>query len=116
MESGVSAATIILGLVGFLQVIFMFTVGRLFSTQDKIFKLIETNRKSCVEKIEKIEKDYRDEIKTLKRDNTTLLDNHYVTNGQLNTLEKELKGEIKNLTTSIEHLTAAINRTFKDNQ
>lgn len=102
------AQTIIVTLVGLIQVGFLFVFTRIFSTQDKLFSVVETNRKSCVEKIEKNADETKSDIKSLKKEHEELLDNHYVTTGQLTTLEEKLVGQMQKLGLSIEHLTLAI--------
>ena len=102
------AQTIILILVGILQIVVMFILKRLFDTQDKLFSAIYENDKNCRDKIEKESEEGRRERELMKTEYTALLDKHYVTVGQLNTLEEKLIGQIKNLSISIEHLTEAI--------
>ena len=104
METG----TVILGLMGFLQVIFMFMVSRAFNTLDKLHTKIETNETQLRNKIDKNADEAKEDREKLKAEHTHLLENHYVTTGQLNTLEEKLIGQIRNLATSIEHLTDAI--------
>ncbi len=99
MNATVEASSIILGLLGFLQVIFMFTLARIFFSMDKLFSLIDSTRAETKKDLEKV-----------KTEHTALLETHYVTTGQLNTLEEKLIGQIKSLSTSLNHLTNAINR------
>ncbi len=104
---------IILILVGLIQVLSMFILKRLFDTQDRIYKLIESNQKICIDRIYKNEEAAKNDRNLMKLEYTNLLDKHYVTNGQLNTLEAKLTGEIKQLSQSIQHLTEAIKSNFR---
>ena len=80
------SSDVILSLVGFIQVIFMFVLNRIFSAIDK--QRTET----------------KEDLRAYKKEQTTLLENHYVTTGQLNTLEEKVLGEIKNLSTQVSYL------------
>lgn len=106
-------SAVILGLIGILQIIFMFVLKRLFDTQDKLYNILNENQKTCRDKIEKEADEGRKDRETIKYDYTNLLDKHYVTTGQLRALEEKLIGQIKALSTSIEHLTSAIHGSFK---
>lgn len=95
--------TLLIGLMGFVQIIFMFVLGRIFNNQDKLFSVIESLRL-----------EHKDDLNTMKSESKELLENHYVTTGQLNTLEEKLVGQISRLSLSIEHLTKAINSSFEN--
>jgi hypothetical protein len=106
---------IILGLVGFLQVLFIFLLGRIFFIQDKLFSVSGINKKDCEKKILKNYDEARGDREKMKIEYTLLLEKHYVTTGQLNTLEEKLIGQMEKLSMTIEHLTDATNR-LKDNK
>lgn len=103
-----SATDIILALLGFLQAIYMFILAYLFKIQGTIFKKMDDNKRECGEKIDKNAEHDRRDKESLEKKMTDLLNEHYVTTGQLNTLEKELKGEIKLVVKAIENLTEVI--------
>ena len=86
---------------------------RNLETQDKLFTVIESNRKSCQERIEKNDEEAKLDRERMKKEHTNLLDTHYVTTGQLNTLEERLIGQIKILASAIEHLTSSIDKLSK---
>ncbi len=80
--------TLLISLIGFIQTIFMFVLARIFNTHDKLFKAINDTEDKIVQ----------------------LLDKHYVTNGELTTLEQTLVGEIKALHVSINNLADSIRK------
>lgn len=104
----VDVLTVIISILGLLQLGFFFVIKRVFYMQDKLFSVIENNKKECSEKIQKNYDEAKEDREKMKLEHTTLLDKHYVTNGQLSTLEEKLVGQIKNLAISIGHLTTAI--------
>jgi len=107
------AGQLILGLVGFLQIIFIVLVTRIFVNIDSLYKLIALTQKECRDKIDKNEDEAKREREAMKIEYTNILDKHYVTTGQLNTLEEKLIGKIQALSIAIEHLTEAIKLTYK---
>jgi len=112
----ISASTAVLVLVSFLQVIFMFAIKRIYDTQDKLYSLIAKNKDKFDKKLEDSEHDAKEDRRIIKVEQTALLEKHYVTTGQLNTLEEKLVGQIRSLSISIEHLTDAIRTKFKDDK
>ena len=103
-----TAVTIILSLVGFLQTVFMFILAYIFKVQGTLFAKLDSNKKECHELIDKkIEQEKKDKV-ALEDKWTLLLDKHYVTTGQLTTLEEKLIGKINGLTTAINGLTSII--------
>lgn len=94
-----TSLVIITGLLGFIQVIFMFILAYIFKTHGTLYSKLDENRGL----IDKCKIDVEEKF-------VSLLDTHYVTNGQLTTMEQKLMGEIGKLTNSIEHLTEAINK------
>ncbi len=108
-----NTSTLILALVSFLQLIFIFILKRVFETQDNTFKLIANNHTLCRDRLEKDRDDAKIDRDNMKKEYTALLDKHYVTNGQLSTLEEKLTGQIKQLAMAIDHLTDAIKASTK---
>jgi len=103
-----TAVTVILSLVGFLQTVFMFIIGYIFKVQNTLFTKLDRNKKECRDLIDRILiQDKADKV-ALEKKLIDLLDKHYVTTGDLNTLEQELKGDIKGLTIAINNLTSTI--------
>lgn len=99
---------IILFLLGFLQTIFLFILGYLFKVNGTLFNKLDTAKEGFRVLIDRnTEQDKRDKTE-LENKMTKLLDEHYVTTGQLNTLEQKLIGEINGLSLAISTLTKVI--------
>lgn len=84
-------------------------IAYIIKAQNRAFEKLEENKDKCKALIDDNAKQDRKDRDELEKKITNLLDDHYVTSGQLTTLEERLMGEIKGLTMSIQSLTQAIN-------
>lgn len=100
--------TIIVSLLGFLQTVFIFILGYIFKVQGTLFNKLDQAKKEYRDLLDKNSQQDKQDKADLEKKMTDLLDNHYVTTGQLSTLEQKLMGEINGLTSAINTLTKVI--------
>jgi len=102
------AITIILSLLGFIETVFMFILAYIFKVQSTLFNKMDSNKKDCRDLIDKNAEQDKTNKEDLEQKMRDLLDKHYVTTGQLSTLEEKLMGKIDGLTSAIKGLTKII--------
>jgi len=103
-----TAVTIILSLLGFIETVFIFILAHIFRIQNTLFSKMDTNKQDCRDLIDKNSEQDKANKEDLEQKMRDLLDKHYVTTGQLSTLEERLMGKIDGLTSAINSLTKII--------
>lgn len=103
---GIDSKDLVIFSVGLIQLIFALVMK---NANDR-FKRIENALDKQDARITDNSKKDEEDNNQLRAEMVGILDKHYVTTGQLSTLEEKLMGEIKSLTTAIEGLTDAIRR------
>lgn len=107
MDTG-THVTIIMSLLGFLQTIFIFILAYLFKMNGTMFAKLDTNKADCIDKIAENARQDKIDKANLEDKMVTLLDKHYVTSGQLTTLEQTLLGKVNEMVYSMDTLTSLI--------
>lgn len=99
---------IIISLLGFIQTISIAVISYLFKVLGTIFTKLDNSKKECRDLIDRNTQQDKTDKQDLEKKLVDLLDSHYVTTGQLSTLEQKLMGEIKGLSSAINGLTEMI--------